>query len=105
MAPINRAGPNPLRSLPRMAILSAADVDGLTREGAWIVDARDRVAFANEHIPGAVNVEMNNTFASYVGWTIPYGSQIALVIPTPSPTLPQGGGETLEGVRAELLRI
>ena len=96
MAPINRAGPNPLRSLPRMAILSAADVDGLTREGAWIVDARDRVAFANEHIPGAVNVEMNNTFASYVGWTIPFGSQIVLVVPDES---------AQEDLRTQLLRI
>jgi hydroxyacylglutathione hydrolase len=60
------------------------------------VDARDRVAFADEHIPGAVNVEMNNTFASYVGWTIPFASQIVLVPPSES---------ALEELRTQLLRI
>jgi glyoxylase-like metal-dependent hydrolase (beta-lactamase superfamily II) len=88
MAPINRAGPELLRSLPAIRALSAADVHRLARDGAWIVDARDRVGFATEHIRGAVNVEMNNTFASYVGWTVPFGSQIVLVLPngaTPPP--------------------
>jgi glyoxylase-like metal-dependent hydrolase (beta-lactamase superfamily II)/rhodanese-related sulfurtransferase len=96
MAPINRAGPDLLRSLPAIPALGAADVDLWTREGAWIVDARDRVAFANEHIRGAVNVEMNNTFASYVGWTIPFGSQIVLVLPNES---------TQGELRTQLLRI
>jgi hypothetical protein len=94
MAPINRAGPDVLGSLPAIRAVSATDVDRLTRDGAWIVDARDRVAFADEHIPGAVNVEMNNTFASYVGWTIPFASQIVLVPPSES---------ALEELRTQLL--
>jgi glyoxylase-like metal-dependent hydrolase (beta-lactamase superfamily II)/rhodanese-related sulfurtransferase len=108
MAPINRAGPDVLGSLPAIRAVSATDVDRLTRDGAWIVDARDRVAFADEHIPGAVNVEMNNTFASYVGWTIPFASQIVLVLPNepPTPAVPQGGRETAaQELRTQLLRI
>jgi hydroxyacylglutathione hydrolase len=81
MAPINRTGPPALPSLPAVTPLPPAEVARLSREGAWIVDARDRVDFAHAHIPGSVNVEMNNTFASYVGWTIPFGSQIILVLP------------------------
>ncbi len=46
MAPINRAGPVVLRSLPEISALSPAEVDRLSREGAWIVDARDRIDFA-----------------------------------------------------------
>ena len=96
MAPINRAGPDLLRSLPGVPALTTGDVDRLTRQGAWTVDARDRVAFADEHIPGAINIEMNNTFASYVGWTIPFGSQIVLVPPSDL---------ALEELRTQLLRI
>ncbi len=96
MAPINRSGPSVLRSLPRIPALRAADVDRLTRQGTWIVDARDRLDFAGGHIPGAVNVEMNNTFASYVGWVVPFGSQIVLVLPDDS---------ALEEAMTQLLRI
>jgi hydroxyacylglutathione hydrolase len=109
MAPINRAGPEVLRSLPRIPALGVGDVEVLMRKGAWIVDARDRMAFAREHIPGAVNVELDNTFASYVGWTIPFGSKIVLVLPhdAPTPTLPLRGRETsaLEELMTQLLRI
>ncbi len=84
MAPINRTGPSVLQSLPSIPALSPADVDRLTRQGASIVDARDRLDFARAHIPGAVNVELNNTFASYVGWVIPFGSQLVLVLPEQS---------------------
>jgi len=48
------------------------------------VDARGRLDFAKAHIRGAVNVELDDTFASYVGWTIPFGSAIALVLPDES---------------------
>src|SRR5207245_2009133 len=44
MAPINRAGPDLLRSVPGVPALSAVEVNQMTREGAWIIDARDRVA-------------------------------------------------------------
>jgi len=84
MAPINRKGPTVMRSLPEIPALPPVDVDRLTREGAWIVDARDRLDFARGHIPGAVNIELNNTFASYVGWVISFGSEIVLVLPDES---------------------
>ncbi len=84
MAPINRQGPAVFRDLPSIPALEAVDVDRLTRNGTWIVDARDRIDFAHEHIPGSMNVELNNTFASYVGWTIPFASPLVLVLPDES---------------------
>jgi len=84
MAPMNRRGPSVHQSLPRIPALTAADADRLTRQGAWIVDARDRMDFARAHVPGAVNVEINNTFASYVGWVIPFGSDLVLLLPDES---------------------
>ena len=84
MAPINRAGPPVLASCPTLTELGPSEVDRLVRNGAWIVDARGRLDFSNAHIPGALNVELDDTFASYVGWTIPFGSAIALVLPDES---------------------
>jgi hydroxyacylglutathione hydrolase len=44
-----------------------------------VVDARPRRAFAAAHIPGAVNVELDGTFAVYLGWLFPLGTRFALV--------------------------
>ncbi len=84
MAPLNRSGPLVLRSVPSATTLTPLDVQQLSRNGAWIIDARDRLDFARAHIPGAINVEMNNTFATYVGWIVPLGSLIVLVLPNES---------------------
>ena len=81
MASINRKGPVVLQSLPTVQPVSPAELDRLMLGGAWLVDARDRNEFAHEHVPGALNVEMNITFASYVGWIIPFGSTVALIVP------------------------
>ncbi len=96
MAPINRKGPSVLRALPAIPSLTPPDVVRLTNEGAWIVDARDRLDFARGHIAGAVNVELNNTFASYVGWVIPFGTELVLVLPD---------GAALDEAVTQLIRI
>jgi rhodanese-related sulfurtransferase len=49
----------------------------------WIVDGRDREAFASSHVPGSLNIEVNELFASYVGWLIPFGDPLVLVLPSP----------------------
>jgi hydroxyacylglutathione hydrolase len=83
MAPINRAGPSLLGTLPRPAALSSEAFAARIGSGARIVDARGRVPFARGHIPGSVNVELNDTFASYVGWILPFNSPMVLVLPEP----------------------
>ena len=35
------------------------------------------------HIPGSVNIELNSGFGSYVGWILPFGSPLLLVLPDP----------------------
>ncbi|MFP5335431.1 MAG: MBL fold metallo-hydrolase [Actinomycetes bacterium] len=81
MAPINRAGAPVLRGLPRVPALTADEVAG--GGPGWVVDARDRETFAAGHIPGAVNIELNSGFGSYVGWMLPFDSPVTLVLPDP----------------------
>jgi hydroxyacylglutathione hydrolase len=83
MAPINRSGPKLLARLPRPGPLTPDDVARRTEEGAWVVDGRWRVPFARAHIPGSVNVELQDDFASYVGWVVPFDEPIVLVAPEP----------------------
>jgi hydroxyacylglutathione hydrolase len=98
MAPTNRAGPTVLGGLPNLRALSAADVDHLARSGTWIVDIRDRWSFAAAHVPGSINVELDDMFASFVGWVVPFGAPIVLVVP-------EGGGRHGHEALTQLFRI
>jgi hydroxyacylglutathione hydrolase len=96
MAPINRDGPAVMRAVPDAALVPPARVQHLSNDGAWIVDLRDRLDFASGHIPGALNIELNNTFASYVGWVVPFDAPLILVLPDDS---------AWQEARTQLLRI
>ncbi len=78
MAPLNAGG-------PAAADLSApAQVDGrvLRRRieaGEWVVDLRQRRAFARHHLRGAVSIELGDPFATYFGWVLPWGAPVTLV--------------------------
>ena len=80
MAPINRTGP---AVLGRIAAPPAVPPEGFAdlAGDARIVDGRTREDFAAGHIAGAVNVELDENFASYVGWVLPFDSRVLLVAP------------------------
>ncbi|MEO5884715.1 MAG: rhodanese-like domain-containing protein [Candidatus Limnocylindrales bacterium] len=84
MAPINRAGPAVLGAAPTPARLDPAAVRAAISIGAHVVDARTRTAFAAGHLPGSLGIELDEeAFASYVGWLVPFGAPIVLVLPEP----------------------
>jgi glyoxylase-like metal-dependent hydrolase (beta-lactamase superfamily II)/rhodanese-related sulfurtransferase len=84
MAPVNRAGAPVLGGVPEVPALTAPQFRAHAGAGAWIVDARDRDEFAAGHIPGSVNIELNSGFGSYVGWMLPFGAPVTLVLPDPA---------------------
>lgn len=98
MAPLNRAGPAVLGGPPRPPRPDAAGLRAAMAAGARLVDARDRDAVAAGHIPGALAVELSDSFASYVGWLLPVGTTVVLVLPDPQ-------REATEAAVAQLLRI
>ncbi|MCI0583217.1 MAG: MBL fold metallo-hydrolase [Chloroflexi bacterium] len=83
MAPLNRAGPAVLGGLPSIPAVDPAGFGRATADGAWTVDARPRAAFSAGHIPGSLNIELDESFAAYVGWILPFGAPVALVLPEP----------------------
>jgi hydroxyacylglutathione hydrolase len=95
MAPANSAGPD----APDLTPPSAADATELRRRidvGEWVVDLRNRTAFAAGHAPGTLNFGIDGGLATYLGWLIPWGTPLTLL------------GEAAEDVaqaQRELVRI
>jgi len=84
MAGLNRKGPRVLGALRLPGPLTPEAVDDAVTRGATLVDGRDRLAFAAGHVPGSINVELGADFASYVGWLVPFGKPVVLVLPDPA---------------------
>jgi len=78
MAAANAAGPlAPDLALP--ARVSASELARRIAAGQWVVDLRHRRAFAAGHVPGALSFEYGDSFATYLGWLIPWGAPLTLI--------------------------
>ncbi len=95
MMPANAAGP----SEPDLSPPSVADPTEVRRrieDGEWVVDLRNRTAFAAGHVAGSLNFGIEGKFSTYLGWLIPWGTPLTLL------------GETADDVaqaQRELVRI
>ncbi|WP_373292738.1 MBL fold metallo-hydrolase [Mangrovihabitans endophyticus] len=95
MAPANSAGPeSPDLSEPERA--DAGQLRKRLADGEWVVDLRNRVAFAAGHVAGTLNFGLDGSFATYLGWLIPWGTPLTLLAETP---------EQVAQAQRELVRI
>lgn len=78
MAPRNRAGPAPVDLRPAPP-LDPEEIRRRIAAGEWVVDLRQRRAFAAGHLAGTVNVERGDPFATWLAWTMPWGTPVTLV--------------------------
>jgi hydroxyacylglutathione hydrolase len=95
MAPINRRGPEPVDlSLPEE--VDPPELRRRIEAGEWVVDLRERTAFAAGHLAGSLGFELSTSFVTYLGWLYRWGTPLTLV------------GESTEQVseaKRELVRI
>jgi glyoxylase-like metal-dependent hydrolase (beta-lactamase superfamily II)/rhodanese-related sulfurtransferase len=78
MGPANTAGPAaPDLSPPELA--DARQLRQRLERGEWLVDLRTRTAFAAGHAPGTLNFGLDGSFATYLGWLIPWGTPVTLL--------------------------
>jgi hydroxyacylglutathione hydrolase len=77
-AELNRLGP---RALDDVAVppLSPGAVRDLVEEGAVVLDVRDSDAFAAGHLPGAVNIGLDGSYASWCGTLLSPKERIVIV--------------------------
>lgn len=81
MAPLNLAGPGvPELSAPRE--VNASDLASRIHAGEWVIDLRDRTAYAADHIEGTVSIALGAQFATYVGWLTPWGAPLTVIADT-----------------------
>jgi len=96
MRPLNEAGPGPAS----VAVPDSVDPGELRNRleaGEWVVDLRNRVAFAASHLRGSASFEYGSgsSFTSYLGWVLPWGQPLTLA----------GSREDVEQAIRDLARI
>jgi hydroxyacylglutathione hydrolase len=95
MSPANAAGPSGADlSAPRRA--DGAELLRRIQAGEWVADLRTRTAFAAGHVAGTLSFPVDDSFATYLGWLIPWGTPLTLLGDTP---------EQVARAQRELVRI
>jgi glyoxylase-like metal-dependent hydrolase (beta-lactamase superfamily II)/rhodanese-related sulfurtransferase len=78
MDPANRGGPGAADLSPPRPV-SPAEIRRRIDAGEWVVDLRGRRAFARMHVSGSISVELNDSFATHLGWARPWGQPFAVI--------------------------
>ena len=105
MGELNRAGAGGRRPRPARP-LSADQLAAALASGAWVVDLRSRSAHAEGHLTGAVGIEYSQQFATYVGWVVPWHSDLVLVtdtLPDLAPALRDLAAIGIEGAMTHVM--
>ena len=78
MGVINTQGPDPVDlSLPQP--VDARELRRRIGAGEWVVDLRNRTAFAAGHLGGTLGFELSDSFVTYLGWLYSWGSPLTLI--------------------------
>ena len=77
----NREGPPILGSLPRPRRLGAVELEEILEGEAQLLDARSKEEFAAGHVPGALNVQADEGFSNWAGWTVDHQRPVILLAP------------------------
>ncbi|MEO3757756.1 MBL fold metallo-hydrolase [Mycobacterium sp. B14F4] len=78
MGVINKQGPPPVD----LSTPEPVDPDELRRRinaGEWVVDLRNRTAFAAGHLDGTLAFELSDSFVNYLGWLYRWGAPLTLI--------------------------
>ncbi len=78
MAPLNRLGQK-APSFGPVALLDSAGLEQAISSDRWVVDLRGRRVFAAEHLPGTLNLELGQNLTTYLGWLVPWDSELVLL--------------------------
>jgi hydroxyacylglutathione hydrolase len=74
----NRGGPAPI-DLSAPEPVEPEQLRERIAAGEWVVDLRDRTAYATDHLAGTVGIGLSTQFATWLGWLIPWGTPLTLI--------------------------
>lgn len=78
MGVINSEGPAPVNLSPP-APVQPEELRRRIDAGEWVVDLRNRTAFAAGHLDGTVAFELSTSFVTYLGWLYQWGAPLTLI--------------------------
>lgn len=83
MKHVNKVGPALLDNVPTPEKRDRAELDQLLAENALVFDFREADDFAQEYVPGTVNIPASNSgFINYVGWFVDYTAPMYFIAPS-----------------------
>ena len=74
----NRSGPTPV-DLSAPERIDSRQLRERIAAGQWVVDLRDRNLYAADHLVGTIGIGLSNSFATWLGWLIPWGTPLTLI--------------------------
>ena len=78
MGVINTKGPAPVDlSLPHP--VEPTELRRRIDVGEWVIDLRNRTAFAAGHLAGTFGFELSGSFVAYLGWLYTWGAPLTLI--------------------------
>ncbi|MBC7696237.1 MAG: MBL fold metallo-hydrolase [Burkholderiales bacterium] len=95
MKSLNKIDRPLLTAVPKLKKLSATELKDAMAKGIKVIDARVKTDFAAGFIPGSINIEGNNSFATWAGWFLNYEEQFILL----------GDESQLDDLTRKLMRI
>ncbi len=79
MKKLNKVDRPLLTEVPKLKKLSNSDFKAAFDKGIKLIDARHKTDFAAGFIPGSINIQGNNAFATWAGWFLKYDEPFMLV--------------------------
>jgi hydroxyacylglutathione hydrolase len=84
---LNRKGPQPLGEV-RPKPLSTRESIPYFQRGAALLDTRPKSAYIEKHVPGSVHLEADNQLPNKVGFVLPPGQPVILLLDSPESFTP-----------------
>lgn len=95
MKKLNKVKRPLLTEVPRIKKLSHTEMTEALSRGVKLIDTRPKADFAKGFIPGSINIQGNNSFATWAGWNLSYEEPFMLLAPE----------QQLEDLTRKLMRI
>lgn len=79
MKKLNKVDRPLLTQVPKLNKLSIGELKDAMKIGIKVIDTRPKAEFAKGFIPGAINIQGNNAFSTWMGWFISYEEPFILI--------------------------
>jgi hydroxyacylglutathione hydrolase len=79
MKKLNKVDRPLLTKVPKLNKLSMEDVKKALDKGVKVIDTRAKTDYAKGFIPGTINIQGNNSFATWMGWFVSYEESFILI--------------------------